>query len=945
MKKTFSIWLGVLVFLLIGGFADVKAQDQVAPLPIDKDVRVGKLPNGLTYFIRHNEQPKERANFYIVQRVGSMQEDDNQAGLAHFLEHMAFNGSRHFEGKEMINYLERIGVKFGAELNAFTAFDETRYTIKDAPVNRDGVIDSCLLILRDWSDGISLLEEEIDNERGVIQEEWRQSESGDMRTITTMLKKTFPGLKYGNRLPIGNMDVIRNFTYQELRDYYQKWYRPDLQGLVIVGDVDVDYIEAQIKKTFGDMPAPVNPAERVYEEIPDREQPVSIVVTDPETTRTMISFAYSTDALPMDYKASVVGLSMDYLSSVISSMMNARFAEIAQKPDAPFVYAGASVGPVMGFVMTEDELNFTAIAHEGRTEEALRALVAEMKRAKEFGFTAAEYQRASTELVNSFENSLNSKENRTNTDYADEYSTYFTHGGYIPGIEVEYQLMSQLAQGVTVDVINQHFQQLTDSENLVVTLMGQEKEGLTYPTEEELLAQYNKALEQEVEAYTDEFAGVELMETLPEPGKLLSEEKDMKFGVTCWTFDNGAKVYLLPTDYKKNDIRLYAVSNGGYVAFPDNLGSINSRAARRYATLGGLADFSETDLNKVLAGKMVTINSNLSATQEEISATSSDKDVETMFQLIYLGMTALRADTEAFQAAIVRDKAMLKASAADPMTRFWDAMPGLLYPGNEELAKLTEEDLDKIDYAQMLDAFRGRFNNAGDFKFFLVGSFDKQAILPLVERYIGGLPGNHTQEADQTDKAPRKSVESNALRLDLEGNTAMAISLGVYVDDTTYGMRENMVFDILGQVLSQQFFKSIREDEGGTYGVAVQSDISEAPRGEATLLIFFQTNPDQLDHLTNKVKTELGEIVAGNINIDEYFNKTVLNMEKTFQQNQKENKYWLGVISNYYFDGENFHDNYLETLRSITIEDVKAALKSLLDNGRYLEQIGVAQGK
>lgn len=945
MNKTIQVWISALLIALLSGFSVASAQDQVAPLPIDKDVRVGKLPNGLTYFIRHNQQPKERANFYIVQRVGSMQEEDNQSGLAHFLEHMAFNGSRHFAGKGMINYLESIGVKFGAELNAYTSFEETRYTIMDAPVSDTSVIDSCVLILRDWSDGIALLDEEIDNERGVIQEEWRQSEDGNMRTMTTMLKKTFPDLRYGHRLPIGSMDVIRNFTYQELRDYYHKWYRPDLQGLVIVGDVDVDYVEQKIKDTFADMPAPVNPAERVYLEVPDREAPIGIVVTDPETTRTMISFSYSTDALPRELKASAVGPAMNYVTSIITSMMNDRFTDIAHKPNAPFVYAGMSMGSVMGFVPTEDEASFIAIAHEGRTEEALNAIVAEMKRAKEYGFTAAEYERAKADLISTYENLLNSKDNRTNTSYADEYSDYFTKGGYIPGIEVEYQLMNNLAQGFTLELINQYYQQYTEPKNLVVTLMAPEKEGVKYPTEAELLEQYNKALQQEVEAYTDEFAGVELMENLPEPGKLLSEQTGLKFGATLWTFSNGAKVYVLPTDYKKNDIRIYGVSHGGYLQYANEIGSINTRASRQYATIGGLDKFSATDLMKVLAGKVATSNTGVSEVKEWVNGSSSDKDIETMFQLVYLNMTSLRSDTEAFESAIEKSKAMLKASAADPLTAFWDNTSRLIYPDNDLTYKLEAEDLDQIDYAKMLEAYKARFANASDFTFFLVGSFDQEKVLPLVARYIGGLPGNHTVEPDQSSKAFAKAKNSHQEKMELKATTPMGLSLGLFVKDGTYELKENMIIDILGEVLSQQFFKSIREDEGGTYGVAVQSNTSRAPKGEESLLIFFQTNPEQLDHLNAKVKSELNQIAEGSINIDEYFNKTVLNMKKGYEQNQRENSYWMNILVDYYFNNDNAYDNYLETLDSITIDDIRNALKDILANGRYLEQIGVTVEK
>lgn len=945
MNKTIQVWIGALLVALLGSFSIASAQEQVAPLPIDPGVRVGKLPNGLTYFIRHNQQPKERANFYIVQRVGSMQEEDNQSGLAHFLEHMAFNGSRHFAGKGMINYLERIGVKFGSELNAYTSFDETRYTIMDAPVSDQSVIDSCVLILRDWSDGIALLDDEIDNERGVIQEEWRQSENGNTRTTTTMLKRTFPDIRYGHRLPIGSMDVVRNFTYKELRDYYHKWYRPDLQGLVIVGDVDVDYVEKVIKETFADMPAPVNPAERIYVQVPDRKEPISIVVTDPENTRTMISFSYYRDALSREMKGSVAGVAMDYVTSIITSMMNERFSDIAHKPNAPFVYAGMSMGPVMGFVMTEDETSFIAIAHEGRTKEALDAIVAEMKRAKEYGFTAAEYERAKAELISSYENLLNSKDNRTNTSYADAYSDYFTKGGYIPGIEAEYQLMNNLAQGFTLDLINQSYQQFTEPSNLVVTLLAQEKEGVKYPTESELLEQYNKALQQEVEPYADAFAGVELMDKLPEPGKLLSEQTGLKFGATLWTFDNGAKVYVLPTDYKKNDIRIYGVSNGGYLQYANEIGSINTRASRQFSTIGGLDKFSATDLMKVLAGKVASSSTGISDIKEWVSGSSSDKDIETMFQLLYLNMTSLRSDTEAFESAIEKTKAMLKASAADPLTAFWENTSRLIYPDNDLSYKLKAEELDQIDYAKMLEAYKARFANASDFTFFLVGSFDKEKALPLVARYIGSLPGNHTVEPDQSSKAFAKAKKSNQVKMELSATTPMGLSLGLFVKDGTYDLKENMIIDILGEVLNQQFFKSIREDEGGTYGVAVQSNTSRAPRGEESLLVFFQTNPEQLDHLNAKVKSELKQVADGTINIDEYFNKTILNMKKSYQENQRENSYWVDILVDYYFNNDNAYDKYLETLDSITTDDVRKALKDILANGRYLEQVAVTAEK
>lgn len=945
MTKKIKLWLGAFLVALFATSSMTYAQEagqQVPPLPIDPAVRVGKLPNGLTYIIRHNEQPKGRANFYIAQKVGSMQEEDSQSGLAHFLEHMAFNGTKNYEGKELINYLESIGVKFGAELNAYTSFDETMYTIKDAPVsNGNGVVDSCLLILRDWSDGIALLDEEIDNERGVIENEWRQGDSGSMRAFTKLLKEMFPGLNYGKRLPIGSMDVVRNFTYKEIRDYYHKWYRPDLQGLIIVGDIDVDYVENKIKSLYADVPAPVNPAERVYEEIPDREAPLSIIVTDPELQGTQISFSFSSDAMPRELKASAMGLTMDYIYNAISQMFDGRIQEITQKPDAPFVQAYLSTGPLFGLTQTEDAFDFGAIAHEGRYEEALNALVAEMKRVRDYGFTAAEYDRTRTEILNTYENKMTSKDNITNTQYAMEYGNYFTSGGYIPGIDMEYAVLSQVAPSITIEAINQLISQALSSKNFVIYLMGVEKEGLEYPTSEELLAKYNQALEQEVEPYVDEFAGLELMaeDALPQPGEILSIEKDLQFGVTRLALSNGATVYLLPTTYKKNDIRLTARSYGGYNL--SDIPTIDKKAiSNGFATVGGVADYDETALNKVLAGKTVSVNTSVSEFGERISASSSDKDIETMFQLVYLNMTDNRKDDAAFSANVQRMKAMLEAAKSNPLaTVLQDSIPQLLYPNDELRKAITPEDLANINYDNVFRANNERFADASDFTFFIVGSFDIDSITPLVERYIGGLPSTYSKEPDNSNMAKKISRSGEMKHFTFDADTPTAFVLDILVKDGEYTLERDLKMSILSDVLSQQYFKSIREEEGGTYGVGTQGSVNIAPRGEETLLINFKTDPNSTDKLNNKIKEELKKVAAGEIDITEYFNKTILNYEKKHAQNLEENYYWSGVIVDKYFYDNDFHTDYLKVLKSITIKDIQDYLGELLENGKYLEMV------
>lgn len=945
MIKRLNLLLVALMVALFAAAGSAYAQEeaqQIPPLPIDKDVKIGKLPNGLTYFIRHNVQPKGRANFYIAQKVGAMQEQDNQAGLAHFLEHMAFNGTKNFEGKELINYLESIGVKFGAELNAYTAFDETMYTIKDAPVaNGNGVVDSCLMILRDWSDGIALMEEEIDSERGVIENEWRQGESGSMRAFTQLLKEMFPGLNYGKRMPIGDVNVIRNFTYQELRDYYHKWYRPDLQGLIIVGDIDVDYVEKKIQDIFKDVPAPVNPAERIYEQIPDREAPVSIVLTDPELKGTQLSFSFSSDALSPEAKASAMGMSVDYIYGAIQQMFYSRMREIVQKPNAPFIQGYLSVGPLLGLTLTEDAFDFSVIAHEGRYQDALNAMVAEMKKVRDFGFTAAEYDRARTEILSEYENRMNSIENRSNTEYAMEYGKYFTTGGYIPGVATEYALINNIAPSITVEMINQMVAQALTSKNFVIYLMGVEKEGLKYPTNEELLEQYNKALEQEVEAYVDEFAGVSLMaeDALPKAGETLSVEKDLKYGVTRLALSNGAKVYLLPTTYKKNDIRLVARSYGGYDK--TDLCSVGKRAlSEGYSMLGGVGEFDNTALQKVLAGKNVSVDLSVSEFLESISATSSDKDLETMFQLLYLRMTQNRQDNDAFNAAIQREKAMIESAMNEPlMPVYRDSIPELLYPGDALQKPLSPKELESIDYETVFKTFNKRFEDASDFTFFIVGSFDLKTITPLVERYIGSLPSTYSKEADNRSKAAKKNAKSTTNHFFVDADTPTALVIDVLLNDGKYDLKSDLKMSILGNVLSQQYFKSIREDEGGTYGVSTQGMLSRTPEGEETVLILFQTDPESTDKLNGKIKAELKKIAAGEIDVTEYFNKTVLNFKKKHAQNLEENSYWTGVIIDEFFSNLDFHTDYLKTLDSITVKDIQDYLGNILAKGRFLELV------
>lgn len=935
---------GVLLLMVLGS-QGLYAQGQIQPLPIDPQVRYGKLDNGLTYFIRHNEQPKDRAHFYIAQRVGSILEDDSQSGLAHFLEHMAFNGTKNFPGKKLINYLETIGIKFGVNLNAYTGFDETVYTIKDAPTTRPGIVDSCLLILHDWSNNITLDHKEIDDERGVIHEEWRGTQNASMRMFEKILPVIFPnGNMYGKRLPIGSMDVVLNFKYQEIKDYYKKWYRPDLQALIVVGDIDVDYVEKKIKEQFADVKKPENAAERFYTQVPDNKEPIVAIATDPEATSTTMIFSYSRDVIPAEVKASAQGLAFNYLNSAVVTMFNQRITEILQKPNAPFLSVGISSGSLLGLAKTKDALSLDVTAKEGQYLMALNAAIAELKRARDFGFTASEYDRFRTNLLKSSEESVKNKANRSNDSYAEEYKDFFTDGGSIPGVEVEHQLLNAIASQLTVQHVNEFFKEMAHGENLIIAMMAPEKDGLKYPSEAELLAQYNAALAQVVEPYKEEVSNEKIIEKLPKKGKVVSVKTGLPYETTLWTLSNGIKVYLKKSDLKENQVILSGVSPGGYRMIDINKDSENIKVMDGVIGLGGVGKFNNIQLSKALTGHVASASTGIGEFTEYVSGSSNNADVETMFQLIYLNMTAKRQDYEIYEAFKQNAIEGLRSAAADPMSAVADSIPALLFPENILRKPLKEADLDKVSYDRIMEIYRERFADASDFTFFIIGTFDEATIKPLVEQYLASLPKMKRKDVSHYEQATGFTKNTSTKHFNINADTRMAEVYDIYVSQMPYDLETRLKTTILGEILTQQYQQTIREDEGGTYGVGANASISKYPKGEASILINFKTAPEKAQILNDKVKRELFEMAEKGIN-PEYFSKTVKNMENSFQASQRENSYWLGVIMSKFYHNEDNHPIYLETLRKITPESIQQYLKDFLKGHRYFEMVVTSEGK
>ncbi len=921
--------------LILVSFMTVSAQQQIQPLPLDPKVKFGKLDNGMTYYIRHNELPKDRVEFFIAQNVGSILEEDNQNGLAHFLEHMAFNGLTHFPKKEMSNYLETIGVRFGYNLNASTGQDQTIYLISDVPTSREGIIDTCILILHDWSCGISLEEEEINKERGVIREEMRSYGGSWFRIREQINPQILPGSQYAKRNIIGTEEVIMNFKPQEIKDYYHKWYRPDLQALVIVGDIDPDQVEAKIKTMFTDIPKPVNAAERIYYPVADNIEPLVGIATDKEATGSNVSIYFKQDILPKEVKASAAGSIMNYINSAVSQMLNARFGEMVQKANPPFIGAGGYYGSFYG-ARTKDAFTVGASIKENNVEDAVKAITREIERVNKYGFTASEYDRARTNILKGYENSFKEKDKTRNANYAYNYVGHFTNGGSIPGIEYTYNMMNNIAPTISVEAVNEYIKRIIGDKNIVITYTAPEKEGVVVPTKEQLLGWFNDTRKENVEPYEDKVSNEPLMKERPKGGAIKSETKDLKYGTTNLVLSNGVKVIIKSTDFKDDEIIMSSTSPGGSSHFPEsNVEDI--KVFGEVSTLGGLATFSRTDLQKVLAGKKASAYSYVSMTEEGVGGSSSVKDFETMLQLTYLNFTAPRMDQDAFASFKSRYKSILESQLADPSIALSDTLTKLAYKNQKRNSRLTAEELDKVDYQRIMDWRADRFKDASDFTFVFVGNINPDSVKILIAQYLGALPSINRKETFAKVAAGfNPGMIKNDFNKEMKDPKTTVID--IYSGNLSDDMLSRVKMDMLQKILTIVYTEKIREDEGGTYGVGVSGRISDYPKGMASVFISFETNAEKKDILNNIVMKEF-QSMADNGPRDADFQKTKEAMLKNYQQNLKENNYWSSVITGFYRDGYDGYSNYEKTVKAITPADVKSIAKQLLAQKNLIQVI------
>lgn len=934
MKKIFS----KVLFLMIGMFTlsvSVQAQGmpQMPQLPADSLVRQGVLPNGLTYYIRHNETPKGQADFYIAQKVGSINEEDSQRGLAHFLEHMCFNGTENFKGNEVVSWLETKGVKFGYNLNAYTGFDETVYNISNVPVNNTAVEDSCLLILHDWADGLLLLPEEIDKERGVIHEEWRMRNVGTQRIMEKQLPVMYKDSKYGYRMPIGLMEVVDNFEPKVLRDYYETWYRPDLQGIIVVGDIDVDRIENKIKELFSPIKMPENPKAREYAEVPDTEGTIYAIDADPEQSNARATIYFKNDVLPRELRNTQVYLMTDYVADMISSMLNSRLDELGSSADSPYAAAGSYYGNFFA-ANTKDALTIVALGKDGDITPALAAVYRELLRAIRGGFTASEYDRAREEYLSALEKAYNNREKTENETLVNKYVRSFIDGTPMMDIATEYDAMKQIAQQIPVEMINMAAKELVSDNNRVVSIMLPEKEGMTLPTEAEVAAALAAVDGEDIAAFVDEVKAEPLIPQLPAPGKVVKKENLDKWGAEKWTLSNGATVVVKKTDFKADEIVMDAQALGGTSALPDEYtATLKFLPMAQYQH--GLGDYTYKDLQKYLQGKQCSVSFSFDDYTRDINGQTTPKDLPVMMELLYMGFTNFNITADEFAATQNMMTGILHNQENTPDYIFSKVASQELYK-NPRREPISTADISAAKLDQTLDIMHKMTANAADYTFFFVGSIDDKTFQPLVEQYIASLPGD-AATAQKAPVFPEALAIKNGEKMfstTTPMQTPQVYVLAMEYANVPYTAEERAAATVAGQILSQRILDKVREEWGASYSPGATASMQRVSnKYNSQALAQFPMKPEMkaqvLDYLAQEFKDMATNVTPAEVG------KVTEFMIKMAKEQKEKNDAWVNGMAGEALNGVDIFTVAEEVYGKLTPADVQNFMKKLNDSDTY----------
>jgi len=933
-----------LAFVAIAGFvcmpAVVRAQ-QMPPVPVDKEVRIGKLDNGLTYYIRHNEYPKNQVDFYIAQKVGSILEEDNQRGLAHFLEHMCFNGTKNFPGNSMVKWLESVGVKFGYNLNAYTSIDETVYRISSVPTERIGVQDSCLMILSDWADGLLLEGKEIDEERSVIHEEWRSQLPPNMRIMEKLLPEIYPDSRYGHRLPIGTMEVVDNFPHQALRDYYETWYRPDLQGIVVVGDIDVDRIEGKIKEMFSKIEKPVNLAERVYFPVADNEKPIVAFGSDKEQDKYVAQIMFKYDALPDSLKGTMADVTTAYLLDMAQMMLQVRLNEQGQKADAPFAAASAFYGE---FIMakTKQAFQFAMLPKGNSFDEGLKAVYREALRAKRGGFTTTEYARCRTEYLSQLEKAYNNRNQQENKTLAESYVRNFIDKKPIPGIETEYQMMSMIVNQIPVEAVNQVFSQIVSDKNLVVLGMMPAREGESCPKDEDILALLSQVEAENIAPYVDNVKDEPLVSELPAAGKVVKENVLSDFGAKEWILSNGAKVILKKTDFKADEINMMAVAKGGTSVYG------NDKAADLMfmpAVLEqhGLGSFTNSELTKLMAGKQVSLKVSLDDYVRRLSGNTTPKDLKTYMEMIYMTFTGLTVTPDEFTAMQNLYKGLIQNQAQNPNFVFQKKVQEYLYSSpNKQVFGVS--DIEKANREDILSIIREQLANAAEFTFVFSGNFDEAELKALVEQYIATLPSvkGKKQELKHSPAVEIKSGNEEkefSLKMEVPQGSAAVIISG----KMPYSFKNRLMASMSAQIISARLLSEVREKEGAVYSIYTQGSQDRLSEVSVVYQTIFQVKPEKKDRALEIIRSEF-EKLAKETPVEE-LDKVKEFMVKQITGDEQTNSYWCSMMAGNELLPSEVCVKAEQVIQSITPKEISGYVNEVMKQNNYRVLVMMPESK
>jgi zinc protease len=920
-----SILLGFVLMSL-----SAQQTDPGKPIPVDPNIKTGKLDNGITYYIKQNKKPEQRMEMRLAVNAGSICETDAQQGLAHFCEHMCFNGTKNFPGNKLVNVLEEMGMKFGADLNAYTSFDETVYMLK-VPTDKMDLINQGFQVMEDWAHQVSMEPVEIDKERGVVTEEWRLGLGADDRMMLKYLPVIFKGSRYPERLPIGKVEIIKGCPYDTLRSFYKTWYRPDLMAVVVVGDIDPKVAEAKVKEYFGRVPKAVNPLKRVEYPIPNNVEPLVSVVTDKEASGydVMVAFKHpkSDNITYTDYRNQL-------LRSLYTGMLNNRLQEIGQKPDAPFLYAYAGYGPFIG--RTIDVYSLQVGSKENQIEKSLEVILTENERVRKFGFTATELERQKKTILTQYEKMAKESDKTQSANYADEFVRNYLTQECIPGIQKEFEITKEYMPGITLDEINKLGQKWITDDNMISLVTAPQKEGVKVPTESQIIDIIKSIKNKEITAYKDNVSDAPILAEQPKATKVVSRIENKNFGFTELTFGNGVRMILKPTDFKNDEILISAYSLGGTSLYPDN-DILSATFATNIVTQSGLGDFDLTGLQKKLSGNTAKLNPYIYDLREGVTGNCSPKDLETMLQLNYLYFTKIRKDENAFTAYISRMKNMYKPMRAVPQMIFQDTLSKIITMNSpRNIAIPTDAQFDQINLDRSFSIFKDRFADASDFTYIMVGNFKVDDILPLLEKYMGGLPGIKRQETwkDVTPKFPSGLVNINVPKNSEPQSTVAMIWKG----DFNYTDKERQCFSMLMNVLSIKCRESMREDQGGVYGVSITGTAQKFPRSMFTVSANWGCNPDNITKLTQTVLDEMSKIKKdGPTEID--MNKVKETLIRERETRMKENSFWLTGLQNYYYVGDKLMslEDFDKFVNSITKEDIKVVANKYLDFNHYVQ--------